>query len=396
MRFLYLIAAATTLAAQTPLVDAPLFDATRQGRYLIVALKKPHRVVSTSGRTGGLSEQVTHLVNHQSMEARMHMERHNLIAKMSEEEYHDLVARDLKLDPARTAIMGTAANMNYLGRRSFTFRDFRVDAFVTAGVEGNATRPGDPAQWYEGEKGTEYVKPTSGTINTILIINRPLTPAAMERAVVTMAEAKSAALAELAIGSKYSANLATGTGTDQFIVAAPIDAAVRQVRWAGPHTKLGELIGNAVREATIEALRWQNGMERSHTRSLTHALGRFGLTEEKLFAAMKERLPEAYFKLMQENKMAVLWEPRLAAAAYAYAAVLDRLQYGTIPAEGAGETLRDHAASVAVALSGRPAVWPAVWSKIQVEGKDRLTPFLDGLANGWLERWPEIGLTPSK
>lgn len=379
-------------AAQSPLLSAPHFEAVRQGRFLVVALKQPHRVVSTSGRTGGVSEVVTHLVNHQSMEARMHMERHNLIARMSEEEYHDLVAKELKLDPAKAAIMGTAANMNYLGRRTFEFRGLRVDAFVTAGVEGNATRPGDPAMWYEGEKGMEYIKPVSGTINTIVVINKPLTPAAMERAVVTMAEAKTSALLELGVGSRYSSHLATGTGTDQFIVASPLDPSQRQMRWAGPHTKLGELLGNAVREATVEALRWQNGMERSHTRSIMHALGRFGLTEEKLLARLKGLLPEVYFGLLTENKMAVLWEPRVAATAYAYASVLDRLQYGTLPEEGAGETLRDQAASVGVALSGKSAAWPDIWSKIEVNPKDRVSPFVQGLALGWIERWPEAGI----
>lgn len=394
--FLALTFLTTLAAAQNLLLETPNFSATRQGRFLMVALKKPHRVVSTSGRTGGLNEQVTHLVNHQSMEARMHMERHNLIARMSEDEYHNLVAEELKLDPTRTAIMGTAANMNYLGRQSLEFRGLRVDAFVTAGVEGNATRPGDPAQWYEGEKGMEYIKPMSGTINTILVLNVPLTPAAMERAVVTMAEAKAAALLELGVASRYSSHLATGTGTDQFIIASPLDSSVRQVRWAGPHTKLGELIGNAVRQATVEALRWQNGMERSHTRSIPHALARFGLTEEKLIARLKAKLPEVYFQLLTENKMAVLWEPRVAAAAFAYASVLDKLQYGVLPADGAGETLRDQAASAGVALAGKPAVWASIWQRIQYDPADRVGPFVDGLALGWVERWPEagIGATP--
>ena len=274
---------AALLAQQNPvnvLVEAPNFSAARNGRQIVVSLKGAHNVVSTSGRTGGMSSKVTHLVNHQSMEAKMHMERHNLIAKMSEEEYHDLITKDLGLNPMTTAMMGTAANMNYLGRKTQEFRGLRVDAFVTAGVEGNATRPGDPAMWFEGEKGMEYIKPMSGTINTILIINQPLTAAAQERAVVTMTEAKSAALSELAVGSRYSSGLSTGTGTDQFIIASLVKDDVRQLRWSGTHTKLGELIGLAVKEATIEALRWQNGMERSHTRSIMHALGRFGLTEE--------------------------------------------------------------------------------------------------------------------
>jgi hypothetical protein len=241
--------------------------------------------------------------------------------------------------------------------------------------------------WFEGEKGMEYIKPMSGTINTILIINQPLTAAAQERAVVTMTEAKSAALSELAIGSRYSTGLSTGTGTDQFIIASLVKDDVRQLRWSGTHTKLGELIGLAVKEATIEALRWQNGMERSHTRSIMHALGRYGLTEEKLLERLKKAMPEESFKFLIENKMAVLWEPRLSATAFAYASVLDRLQYGTLPEEGAGETLRDQAASVGVAISGQPNQWPMFWGKINVAGKDRTAPFVEGLALGWQARW---------
>lgn len=47
--------------------------------------------------------------------------------------------------------------------------------------------------------------------------------------------------------------------------------------------KLGELIGLAVRDATIEALRWQNGLEASDTRGVFHALGRYGLKEATFF-----------------------------------------------------------------------------------------------------------------
>jgi hypothetical protein len=133
-------------------------------------------------------------------------------------------------------------------------------------------------------------------------------------------------------------------------------------------------------------------MERSHTRSIPHALGRFGLTEEKLLARLKEKLPEAYFQLLTENKMAVLWEPRVAAAAFAYAAVLDRLQYGVLPQDGAGETLRDQAASVGVALAGQPGVWASIWQRIQYDPADRVGPFVQGLALGWMERWPEAGI----
>lgn len=383
-----------TLLAQsqqpkTMLQESPNFVATRSGRYLVVELRSPHRVLSTSAATGGQSNQIRYLVNHQSMEPAGDMERHDKIVSMSEEEYQRSTARELGLDPEVTAVMGTAANMNYLGRKHMEFRDLTVDVFVTAGVEGNAMRPGDPGRWFETEKGMEYIRPNNGTINTILIINKPLTAGAQARAVVTMSEAKTAALMELAVPSRYSSHMATGTSTDQFIVAAPLDSTRKALRWAGPDTKLGEMIGNSVRSATEEALRWQNGLEPSYTRSITRALGRFGLTETELLARLRKALPEKNYELLTKNQLGVTMEPRLAAAAFAYAAVLDRIQYGTVPAELAGEMLRDQAAGVAAAVSRKPTDWADYWKQISAAPTDRLAPFVEALALGWKTRWEE-------
>jgi adenosylcobinamide amidohydrolase len=162
------------------------------------------------------------------MEPAGDMERHDKITSMSEQEYHTLVAKELGLDPARMAMMGTAANMNYMAHKRVEFLDLRVDAFVTAGVEGNATRSGDPAMWYEGEIGVQRAPVIPGNINTIVIVNKPLTPGAQAKAVIMISEAKSAALAELAVPSGVSQHLATGTGTDQFILAAPLDPALKR------------------------------------------------------------------------------------------------------------------------------------------------------------------------
>jgi adenosylcobinamide amidohydrolase len=266
-------------ALKTALVESPNFIATRMGKYCVIELKTSHRVLSTSVWTGGQSDAIRYLVNHQSMEPAADMERHDKIVSMSDQDYHSEVAKELRLDPTKMAMMGTAANINYMAHKHLEFRDLKVDAFVTAGVEGNATRSGDPASWYEGDKGMERAS-THGTINTIVIVNMPLTPGAQARAVVTMTEGKSAALAELAVPSGVSSHLATGTGTDQFILAVPLESKSQPLRNAGSHTKLGELIGEAVRAATAEALRWQNGLEPSYTRNITRALGRFGLSEK--------------------------------------------------------------------------------------------------------------------
>ena len=98
-----------------------------------------------------------------------------------------------------TAVMGTAANMNYVAVATEADEDAVVTAAVTAGVEGNATAAGEPATWRETDAGMEKVPAYAGTINTMLLINQPLTPAALARVVVTMTEGKSAALQRLAV-----------------------------------------------------------------------------------------------------------------------------------------------------------------------------------------------------
>jgi uncharacterized protein (DUF1778 family) len=124
-----------------------------------MALKAPHRVLSTSAVTGGQSDAVRFLVNHQSMEAAGDTVRHDAIVRLSDDEYQAMVAGALDLPPSQVAMMGTAANINYLAHVTREFRDLRVDAFVPGGVEGNATRAGDPASWYEANGRIEYVPP---------------------------------------------------------------------------------------------------------------------------------------------------------------------------------------------------------------------------------------------
>jgi hypothetical protein len=162
---------------------------------------------------------------------------------------------------------------------------------------------------------------------------------------------------------------------------------MKGLRWAGSHSKLGELIGQAVKGATLEALRWQNGLEASLTRSIFHALGRFGLNEKTLMERLAKHMTPKGLELVKNNTMAVFLEPRVSAAAFAYAAVLDRLQYGTLSPEIGAEALRDQGAGVAVAIGGKPERWPEFWTKITPDPADRLSAFAQGLALGWEVRW---------
>jgi adenosylcobinamide amidohydrolase len=304
----------------------------RRGRFLVADLLVPHHVISTSPRNGGQVDRVRHLLNHQSCEATAHHDRHREITEHGQEAYHDVVCAEIDLPPHETVVMSTAANMNYAA--VVTERDAcaSVTAIVTAGVHSNATCAGDPAHWRETSDGMSKVPVAAGTINTMLVIDRPLTIFALTRAIVTMTEAKSAALQRLAVPSRQSSDLATGTGTDQFCLASPIGDGASALTSTSPHVKLGEIIGLAVRNATMEALRWQNGLEPSYTRGLFHALGRYGVREQtiaddlaSLAAEEPDLLSASDLELLQKNREAVFYEPLAGAAAHAMAAVLDRV-----------------------------------------------------------------------
>ncbi len=241
-----------------------------------------------------------------------------------------------------------------------------------------------PAIRRTGAKGQQGWEKLDGTINTMVIVNRALTVSAMARAAMTMTEAKTAALQRLAVRSLYSGDLATGTGTDQFVIAAPARGE-RPLTSASPHVKLGELIGAAVRDATLEALRWQNGLEPSYTRGIFVSLERFGLREETFFDDIAPLLTEQDLTLLRKNSKSVFYEPLTAAAAYAFASVLDRVRYDTLPASAAGEALRHQAATMAASLSALPHRWDEFRGQLCDEDPMRLV--LHAIAIGWAAKW---------
>ncbi|MCW5965650.1 MAG: adenosylcobinamide amidohydrolase [Bryobacterales bacterium] len=400
-------AAATHLPGAEVLLRQPGLCIERAGRYLLAILTEPHQVLSTCAVNGGLRANLRYLLNHQSCEGKDHQERHDLIKGIGLDGYHHQVCGDANIPGGSVAMMGTAANMNYAS--ILTIRDSAtsatgnpadelvVTAVVTAGVQGNAACAGDPATWRETDTGWEKVAPLdippaaphalAGTINTMLLINRPLTEGALARAVVTMTEAKSAALTRLAIGSRYSPDAATGTGTDQFCIAACLSQH-KPLAAASQHVRLGEMIGLTVRDATLEALRWQNGLEASYTRGVFHALERFGVKEKALLSALEEHLEVRPLELLRANDKSVFYEPMVSAAAYAMAAVLDRVRYQTLPATLAHDALRHQAASMASALAARPGDWPSFYQQLRVADVSHPLPLVaQAIALGWTAKW---------
>jgi adenosylcobinamide amidohydrolase len=358
----------------------------RRGRFVVAELRGPHVVFSTSTKNGGQSDRVRFLVNHQSCEGAGHEARAHVLSG-GPDAYHDHVCAEIDVPPGEAAVMGTAANMNYTALASERDDDVVVTAVVTAGVQTNATCAGDPASWRETRDGVVKVPPVAGTINTMLLVDTPVTSAALTRTIVTMTEAKSAALQRLAVPSCASPDLATGTGTDQICVAAPVGDAP-PVTSASTHMKFGELVGVAVRRATMEALRWQNGLEPSYTRGLFHALGRYGVREGSIFEDLGTHLDAGDLQLLRRNSKSAFYEPLVGAAAYAIAAVLDRARYETLPAGVIADAVVGQAASLAAALAAQPARWPEFRAELHAVGaSDPRVLVLAAVALGWREKW---------
>ena len=367
--------------------ERPAFILRRSGRFLVADLVGPHRVLSTSARHGGQVDHVRVLLNHQSCEGKAHHDRHRLIVEGGLEAYHDHVCGEAGLPAEETAVMGTAANMHYAAVSTEIDHAVDVTAVVTAGVEGNATCAGDPANWRETEAGFEKVPAFTGTINTMLLVNVSLTVAALARAVVTMTEGKSAALQRLVVPSRQSPDLATGTGTDQYCIATPLTSAVAMTS-TSTHVKLGELIGHATRTATQEALRWQNGLEASYTRGLFHALARYDVKEATFFEDIATYLQAADLELLRTNSKAALYEPLVGAAAHALAAVLDRVRHGTLPASVQREAAVQQAATLAASLAARSDRWSDFRSTLhRVPADDPKSLVLAAIALGWSQKW---------
>ncbi|MCF8041740.1 MAG: adenosylcobinamide amidohydrolase [Desulfarculaceae bacterium] len=208
-------------------------------RALLVAFKQPMMVLST---LEGQREGVRLVGNHY-----MPPPSWGLGHGGGLDELRDRVVAALKIDPKTSAMLFTGADMNNLSVQRREDQGLEVYALVTAGAMHNALRI--------AAEGGAYREP--GTINILVLANRSLTPRAMARALVTITEAKTAALQDLDLRSSKRplAYQATGTGTDNIIV---VQGAGPKATLTGGHSRLGALMAQAVHAGVLEALAKQN------------------------------------------------------------------------------------------------------------------------------------------
>jgi len=164
--------------------------------------------------------------------------------------YSKEVLSTFGLLPDGVATLSTGVNMEHLAWKEEAYDELWVLAFVTAGVTSNAMRVGkDKASTIERDGVPDKI----GTINTILLTSASLDSAAMAGSFITITEAKNIALQEMDVRSSYNPDWqATGTGTDQIIV---VSGKGSRCTYVGGHSKMGELMAQAVTSATISAIK---------------------------------------------------------------------------------------------------------------------------------------------
>jgi adenosylcobinamide hydrolase len=149
----------------------------------------------------------------------------------------------------QTAFLSTGIPMKNLAWAIERYQELWVACFTTAGVRHNAIRIGrDQAVGIERDGQFQPF----GTICHVMVTNASLDPGALVSSIITVTEAKNVALQELDIrSSNHPEWLATGTGTDQAIVAAGFGEKSQYVQG---HTKVGEMMALSVIRSTKEAI----------------------------------------------------------------------------------------------------------------------------------------------
>lgn len=258
-------------------------DVYRYYKSIVILFKEKRKVLSTSLQNGGYREDLTSVFNEDcnpgaglacTLKAPTH------------EEHLRLIADELGIEPDFSSGISTAASMKNVAIQRESYEGLTVTAIVTGGIEVNGGRVGDPTTHYKPIEKETLKKP--GTINIMLVIDGDLPEGTMVRAVVTCTEAKTAALQELMAGSNYSQGLATGSGTDSTIIITNPTSPL-YFENVGKHSKVGELIGIAVKKAVKEALKLQTGLSPDDQHRVLRRLKRFGTNEESLWQCYKDQ-----------------------------------------------------------------------------------------------------------
>ncbi len=170
--------------------------------------------------------------------------------------------------------MLTAAKIQNLSMTTRQVGDITITVVATAG-------------WRHGESSGEDIENshyTHGTINIIVFLNGNPTDSCLVSLFLTATEAKTAAMNDYDIRSRYTGDAATGTITDSLSVA--VTGQGEKIELGGPASTVGQLVGSAVRQAVKEAADKQEGPHRG--RNLTRRLAEMHLSIDYLASELSK------------------------------------------------------------------------------------------------------------
>ncbi|MHC1576089.1 MAG: adenosylcobinamide amidohydrolase, partial [Methanosarcinaceae archaeon] len=133
----------------------------------------------------------------------------------------------------------------------------------------------------------------------------------------------------------YSSGIATGSGTDMIAVVTDTTSSL-SLTDAGKHSKLGELIGKCVIEATQESLDRQSELSPLSQRDMLVRLERFGIDEARYWKVASTLDGENRKARFLTDLRELSRTPSLVAAEVSLLHLVDEIGWGMIP-ENAGK-----------------------------------------------------------
>ena len=301
-------------------VEIENINAEIKNQTLVIWSKMPLKILSSALLNGGLIE-ANGIINVQVPEGSgSHM---NDLHWSGPEAFLKKVVQGLQLPNDKVVGLMTAAQMKNVVALTEKYDGVTLTVFVTAGATVAVTA-GEPA----ASRSSQLQK--IGTINIIILVDGNLTEGCMVEAVKTATEAKTVALRELDIRSRFSGDLATGTLTDS--VAVCCTKKGEPIQYAGTFTILGELIGRCVREGVKTAIYKQENI--SPNRPLVERLTDRCLSLETVISQVSDGMitsESSEFQQLRKQFESILFDGKIASLVIAALRLDEDLAKGLIP-----------------------------------------------------------------
>ena len=295
-------------------------NAEVKNQTLVIWSKKPLKILSSALLNGGLVE-ANGIINVQVPEGSGSDK--NDMHWSGPENFLVTAANQLQLPKKKVVGLMTAAKMKNVVASTEQYDSVTLAVFVTAGATVAVTA-GEPAV----SKSSQL--PKIGTINIIILVDGNLTDGSMVEVVKTATEAKTVAIRELDIRSRFSGDLATGTLTDS--VAVGCTKKGKLIQYAGTFTVIGELIGKCVREGVKTAIFKQENI--APNRPLVVRLGDRCLSLETIisqFSGGKVTNGSPEYLQLRTRLESILSDPKIASLVIAFLRLDEDLAKGLIP-----------------------------------------------------------------